>query len=110
RISRTRIFVYAIGGALAAVAGVMEFSKLSVGDPTVANGLELDVIAAVVIGGGSLSGGRGSIGGSLLGAFFMAVLANGSTLTAVPSYVQEIVVGAIIVVAVALDRVRRERA
>lgn len=65
-----------------------------------------DVIAAVVLGGGSLSGGRGSILGALLGALFMSVLANGCNLVGVPNYVQDILVGAIIVVAVALDRLR----
>ena len=110
RISRTRIFVYAIGGALAAVAGVMEFSKLSVGDPTVANGLELDVIAAVIIGGGSLSGGRGSVGGTLAGAAIMAVIEIGCSQQGLPNWVQQIVTGSIIVGAVALDRWRGARA
>ena len=109
RISRTRIFVYAIGGALAAVAGVMEFSKLSVGDPTVANGLELDVIAAVIIGGGSLSGGRGSVGGTLAGAAIMAVIEIGCSQQGLPNWVQQIVTGSIIVGAVALDRWRGAR-
>jgi ribose transport system permease protein len=110
RISRTRIFVYAIGGALAAVAGVMQFSKLSVGDPTVANGLELDVIAAVIIGGGSLSGGRGSVGGTLAGAAIMAVIEIGCSQQGLPNWVQQIVTGSIIVGAVALDRWRGARA
>jgi len=110
RISRTRIFVYAIGGALAAVAGVLEFSKLSVGDPTVANGLELDVIAAVIIGGGSLSGGRGSVGGTLAGAAIMAVIEIGCSQQGLPNWVQQIVTGSIIVGAVALDRWRGARA
>jgi ribose/xylose/arabinose/galactoside ABC-type transport system permease subunit len=110
RISRTRIFVYAIGGALAAVAGVMEFSKLSVGDPTVANGLELDVIAAVIIGGGSLSGGRGSVGGTLAGAAIIAVNEIGCSQQGLPNWVQQIVTGSIIVGAVALDRWRGARA
>jgi ribose transport system permease protein len=110
RISRTRIFVYAIGGALAAVAGVMEFSKLSVGDPTVANGLELDVIAAVIIGGGSLSGGRGSVGGTLAGAAIMAVIEIGCSQQGLPNWMQQIVTGSIIVGAVALDRWRGARA
>ena len=96
----------AVAGLFGGVAGVMQYGRLTVGDPTTAIGLELDVIAAVVIGGGSLSGGRGSIAGALLGAFFMSVLANGCTLTGVPTYVQEILVGTIIVVAVALDRLR----
>ena len=106
RVDRIKIAVYVIAGVFAGLAGVMQLGRLTVGDPTTALGLELDVIAAVVLGGASLSGGRGSIAGSLLGAFFMAVLANGCTLTGVPTYVQEIVVGAIIVIAVALDRLR----
>ena len=110
RVERVKLAVYLLAGAFAGLAGVLQFGRLTVGDPTTALGLELDVIAAGVIGGGSLSGGRGSLAGSLLGAFFMSVLANGCTLTAVPNYVQEIVVGAIIVAAVALDRIRRARA
>ena len=106
-VERVKVLVYVLAGLFGGVAGVMQFGRLTVGDPTTALGLELDVIAAVVIGGGSLSGGRGSIAGALLGAFFMSVLANGCTLTGVPTYVQEILVGAIIVVAVALDRLRR---
>jgi len=106
-VERVKIGVYVLAGLFAGVAGVMQFGRLTVGDPTTAMGLELDVIAAVVIGGGSLSGGRGSIAGALLGAFFMSVLANGCTLTGVPTYVQEILVGTIIVAAVALDRWRR---
>jgi ribose transport system permease protein len=81
-----------------------------VGDPTTALGLELDVIAAVVIGGGSLAGGSGSLLGSLLGAFLMALLANGCTLMGVPNYVQEILVGCIIVIAVGADAWRQRRA
>lgn len=110
RVDRVKLAVYATGGALAGLAGVLQFGRLTVGDPTTALGLELDVIAAVVIGGASLSGGRGSVLGSLLGALFMSVLANGCTLSGVPTYVQEILVGAIIVAAVALDQLRRGRA
>ncbi|MCC6877711.1 MAG: ABC transporter permease [Sandaracinaceae bacterium] len=107
RVDRVKVIVYAIGGLFAGLAGVMQLGRLTVGDPTTAIGLELDVIAAVVLGGGSLSGGRASIAGSLLGAFFMAVLANGCTLAGLPTYVQEILVGAIIVAAAALDRLRQ---
>jgi ribose/xylose/arabinose/galactoside ABC-type transport system permease subunit len=106
RINRTKMLVYTTGGALAALAGVMEFSKLSVGDPTVAVGLELDVIAAVIIGGGSLSGGRGSVIGTMAGAAIMAVIQIGCSQQGLPNWVQQIVTGSIIVGAVALDRWR----
>lgn len=72
-------------------------------------GLELDIIAAVVIGGGSLSGGAGSLMGSLVGAFIMAILDSGCTHLDLPNYVQEILIGVVIVAAVALDRVRSTR-
>ena len=79
------------------------------GDPTVAIGLELDIIAAVVIGGGSLSGGQGSIVGTLAGAVLMAYLRNRSTVLGWPNFVEEMIVGHIIIVAVAVDRWRAGR-
>jgi ribose/xylose/arabinose/galactoside ABC-type transport system permease subunit len=109
RVSRVKIMLYAIAGFFAGLAGVMQLGRLTVGDPTTAIGLELDIIAAVVIGGGSLAGGRGSILGSLIGAFLMSVLANGCTLTGVPNYVREIVTGGIIIAAVAVDGLRQRR-
>ncbi len=108
-VERTKLLVYTLSGACAGLAGVLQFARLTVGDPTTALGKELDVIAAVVIGGGSLAGGEGGILGSLAGALFMAALANGCNLTDVPNYVQEIGIGVIIVTAVALDRWRRRR-
>jgi ribose/xylose/arabinose/galactoside ABC-type transport system permease subunit len=110
RIDRTKIAVYTIAGALAALAGVMAFSKLSVGDPTVANGLELDVIAAVIIGGGSLLGGKGSVVGTIAGAAIMAIIQIGCSQQGLPNWVQQIVTGAIIVFAVGLDRWRQKEA
>jgi ribose/xylose/arabinose/galactoside ABC-type transport system permease subunit len=107
RVNRCKIVVYGLAGALAGVAGVMEFSRLSVGDPTVAVGLELDVIAAVIIGGGSLSGGKGTIVGTLAGAAIMAVIQVGCSQQGLPNWVQEIVTGGIIVCAVGLDQWRR---
>ena len=106
RITRTKIAVYTIAGAFAALAGIMTFSKLSVGDPTVANGLELDVIAAVIIGGGSLLGGKGSVTGTIAGAAIMAIIQIGCSQQGLPNWVQQIVTGTIIVFAVWLDRWR----
>ena len=107
-VERTKIGVYAAAGALAGVAGILQFSRLSVGDPTVAVGLELDVIAAVIIGGGSLNGGRGSVLGTVLGACTMAVITTGCTQKWLPNWVQQIVTGGIIILAVALDRWRNK--
>jgi ribose transport system permease protein len=109
RVTRRKITVYAVAGGLAGLAGVMEFSRLSVGDPTVAVGLELDVIAAVIIGGGSLSGGKGSIVGTLTGAAIMAVIQVGCSQQGLPNWVQQMVTGAIIVLAVGLDQWRRRQ-
>jgi ribose transport system permease protein len=108
-VGRVKLAVYVLGGLFAGIAGLMQFSRLTVGDPTGANGLELNVIAAVVIGGGSLAGGEGSVLGSLIGALIMQVLQSGCSQMGWPNWVQEIVTGAIIVLAVALDRVRHRR-
>ncbi len=105
--ARVQFAVYTLCGALVGLAGVLHFARVRVGDPTAGAGLELQAIAAVVLGGGSLAGGAGSIQGSLLGAFGMALLANGCTLEGLPNYVQEVLVGAIILGAVAVDRWRR---
>jgi ribose/xylose/arabinose/galactoside ABC-type transport system permease subunit len=107
-VERVKVAVYTMAAALVGVAGVLQFSRLSVGDPTIADGLELDVIAAVIIGGGSLSGGRGTVHGTILGAATMAVIATGCAQRGLPNWVQQIVTGAIIVLAVALDRWRQK--
>ncbi len=104
--SRLKIAIYGVAGLLFGLTGIMQVSRLRQGDPTVANGAELDIIAAVVIGGGSLSGGEGSIVGSLIGALIMAFLRNGCQQMGWPNYIQEIIIGVIIVLAVALDRLR----
>ena len=108
-VNRMKVVLYTLGGLLTGLAGVMEFSRLTVGDPTVANGTELEVVAAVVIGGGSLNGGEGSILGTLIGVLIMAVLRNGCTMMGWPNYIQEIIIGVIIVMAVAIDRFRTSR-
>ncbi len=109
-IERVKVAVYAFMGLCAGMAGVASFARLSVGDPTTAQGLELQVIAAAVIGGASLRGGTGSIAGTLIGALMMTTIATGSVSLGWPNWVQEIVTGAIIVAAVALDQVRHRRA
>lgn len=107
RVERCKVAVYTISAGLAGLAGVMQFAKLSVGDPTVAVGLELDVIAAVIIGGGSLTGGNGTVLGTVLGATIMSVVAVGCSQRGLANWVQQIVTGGIIVLAVALDRWRQ---
>jgi ribose/xylose/arabinose/galactoside ABC-type transport system permease subunit len=105
-IVRTKVLVYVLTAAFAGVAGILQFSKLSVGDPTVAIGLELDVIAAVIIGGGSLLGGRGTVLGTLIGAAIMTIIQIGCSQKGLANWIQQIVTGGIIIAAVALDRMR----
>src|SRR3990172_7124760 len=108
-VEKTKLMVYVIGSSFAALAGVLQFSYLTVGDPTTGTGMELDVIAAVVIGGASLSGGGGKGFGGLVGGVILTVVANGCTKMELPNWVQEIVTGGIIIVAVALDRFRHRK-
>ncbi len=108
-VERTKLLIYTIGVGCAGLAALLQFSYLSMGDPTTAEGYELKVIAAVVIGGASLAGGEGSILGTLVGALIMTVVDNGCTKLGLENWVQEIVTGAIIVAAVTLDRLRHRR-
>lgn len=110
RVEWVKLAVYVFSGLFAGVAGLMQFARLTVGDPTCAQGLELDTIAAVVIGGGSLSGGEGSVSGTLIGALIMSVIRAGCSQMGIKGWIQEIVTGGIIVLAVALDRLRHRRA
>jgi ribose transport system permease protein len=105
--TRLKILIYAIAGCFFGLAGVFQLSRLRQGDPTVAVGLELDIIAAVIIGGASLSGGVGTVLGSMIGALIMAVLRNGSQQMGWPTYFQEIIIGLVIIVAVFVDRLRQ---
>jgi ribose transport system permease protein len=107
RVSVVLILVFAVSGLLAGLGGVVMASQLKSGSPTYGQMYELYVIAAVVVGGTSLSGGEGNVLGTLLGALLIAVIQNGMNLTGVESYTQRIVLGAIIVGAVLLDRLKR---
>ena len=104
---RLQVLVFALAGCFFGLAGLFQLSRLRLGDPTVAVGLELDIIAAVIIGGASLNGGSGTILGSIIGALIMAVLRNGSQQMGWPNYFQEIIIGVVIIAAVFLDRFRR---
>lgn len=103
-----KIAVYTLSGLFVGIAGLYQFSRLTVGNPTSGSGLELRVIAAVVIGGASLSGGRGSVLGTLLGALIMSVIANGCTMLGLQNPVQDMILGVIIVAAVTLDQFRQK--
>jgi ribose/xylose/arabinose/galactoside ABC-type transport system permease subunit len=124
-VARTKILVYTIGGIFAGCAAILQYSRTSQGSPTANVGLELDVIAAAVIGGASLSGGKGSILGTIVGSLIMTVIGRGCSQipiphflrgltdnnpTGLPTYIQEIVTGCIIIIAVALDRLRQRKA
>ncbi len=101
-----RTAIYALNSVFVGVASIMQYSNLQVGDPTAAVGMELDIIAAVVIGGGSLSGGEGSATGTIIGALLIAVLRNGCQQLGVPNFVQEIIIGIIIIGAVGVDKLK----
>lgn len=105
----TRIAVYTSAGFFVGMAGLYQFARLTIGDPTSGTGKELPIIAAVVIGGGSLSGGRGSILGTLTGALIMQVISSGCTALKQPNHIQEIIIGTIIVAAVTVDQFRQRR-
>lgn len=105
-VEATKVWIYTLSGLFAGLSGLMLFSRLRLGDPTAVVGMELEVIAGVVIGGASLSGGEGSVVGSIIGVLIMYTIRSGCAQYGLPNWVQEIVTGAIIVAAVALDRLR----
>ena len=108
-VARYKVAIYAICGMLTGMAGMIETSRLMTGQPTAGVSYELQVIAAVVIGGGSLAGGEGTVIGTLIGAFIMGLLSNGSDLLGVNPYWQQVIIGAVIILAVALDEARKRR-
>lgn len=104
RVDRLKLYVYALTGTLSALAGLILTSRLNSAQPTAGTAYELDAIAAVVLGGTSLSGGRGWIFGTLVGALIIGVLNNGLNLLNVSSFYQQVIKGAVILLAVLLDR------
>lgn len=110
RVPLQKVFIYSLAGLFFGCTGLMQLTRLTQGDPSGAVGLELDIIAAVVIGGASLSGGSGSILGSMIGALIIQTLRNGSSLMNWPTFTQEIIIGIVIILAVGLDRYRQSRA
>ena len=106
-VGRVLVSVYAISGLCAGIAGVVLAGRLNAGTPTSGDGAELDAIAAVVIGGASFLGGRGNVGNALIGALMIGVIRNGMNLLNVNAYLQPIVIGAVILLAVELDVIRR---
>ncbi|EFO90446.1 hypothetical protein CRE_26900 [Caenorhabditis remanei] len=108
KVQRVKIFVYAFCGLLTGIAGVILASRLNSGQPTVGVGYELEAIAAVVIGGTSLMGGIGTIGGTIIGAFIMSVLKNGLNLMGVSQFWQMVAMGVVVVAAVYLDTLRKK--
>ncbi|MEM7396410.1 MAG: ABC transporter permease, partial [Verrucomicrobiota bacterium] len=109
RVRSLKVVIYGLAGFFFGIAGIMQLSRLRQGDPTAAIGAELDVIAAVVIGGASLNGGTGSILGSMIGAVIMAVLRNGSQQMGWSNAAQDIIIGIVIILAVGLDRLRQRQ-
>ncbi|NUS96994.1 MAG: ABC transporter permease, partial [Gemmatimonadaceae bacterium] len=106
-VRRVTFAIYALNGVLTGLAGLTLASRLGAGVPNAGNQYELDVIAAVVVGGTSLNGGRGTIAGTLWGTLFIGVLTNGLNLADVDPYVQKIALGVVIVVAAVADQVSR---
>ncbi|KUM03353.1 ribose ABC transporter permease [Chromobacterium subtsugae] len=104
KVDRVKLWVYTASGAMSAMAGVVLTSRLNSAQPTAGAGYELDAIAAVVLGGTSLTGGRGWIFGTLIGALLIGVLNNGLNLLGVSSFYQQVIKGAVILLAVLLDR------
>ncbi|KPC49666.1 ABC transporter permease [Amantichitinum ursilacus] len=104
KVDRIKLWVYTLSGAMSALAGVVLTSRLNSAQPNAGAGYELDAIAAVVLGGTSLTGGRGWIFGTLVGALLIGVLNNGLNLLEVSSFYQQVIKGAVILLAVLIDR------
>jgi len=109
-VKATRLLIYTLCGALTGIPGILQYANISgLGDPTAAVGKELDIIAAVVIGGASLDGGEGSALGAVIGAVIMSVLRSGCTFLGISDGAQDVLIGSIIVVAVGLDKLKHRK-
>jgi len=104
KVGKVKFLVYVTGGMLTALAGMVLMGRLSSAQPNTGEGFELDAIAAVILGGTSLMGGRGTIWGTMVGAFIIGILNNGFNLMAVDAHFQLVAKGVIILLAVLLDR------
>lgn len=109
-VDKWKIAIYAFGGFFNGLAGVIMASRLNSAQPALGSGYELEAIAAVVIGGTSLSGGKGTILGTIIGAFIMSVLTNGLRVLSIPQEWQTVITGAIVIIAVYTDILRRKQA
>jgi ribose transport system permease protein len=109
KVSAYKFSVYAIAGGLSAVAGIITTARTAVGSPVMGIGMELDVIATVVIGGASLSGGKGSAINTLLGVLILGMIGNIMNLMNIPAYSQQVIKGLIIIIAVLLQRFQTDK-
>ena len=108
--TRLKLLCFMLSGVTAAFAGIMNASKLGVSQPTAGAGFEMDAIASVVIGGSSLSGGEGTVLGTVIGAAIIGVLRNALVLLSVEAYFQTLIIGSVIIVAVSIDQIRKSKA
>lgn len=108
-VTKLKFLCFILSGVTAAFAGILNASKLGVCQPTAGNGFEMDAIASVVIGGSSLSGGEGTVIGTIIGAAIIGVLRNALVLLSVDSYFQTLIIGTVIIVAVSIDQIRKSK-
>lgn len=109
QVDKTKVIAYTLSGALAGLAGIVLMSRLVTAQPNEGVMYELDAIAAAVIGGASLMGGVGNIGGTMIGAFIIGILRNGLNMAGVSAFIQQIIIGFVVILAVYIDQIRNRR-